>query len=56
MSEQIDMRPLKAKAMKIGGPFMRVMVSQPDTLSREEYLTKAGDWLTLLESQEAVKE
>lgn len=52
MTEQIDMRPLKAKAMKIGGAFMKVIVSQPDTMSREDYLTKAGDWLTLLESQE----
>lgn len=52
MTEQIDMRPLKKKAMKIGGAFMMVIASQPDTMSREDYLTKAGDWLTLLESQE----
>lgn len=53
MNEKIDMRPLKEKALKIGGPFMRVVVSQPDTMSREDYLTKAGDWLRLLEEEKS---
>lgn len=55
MKELIDMRPLKAKSMKIGGAFMKVILSQPDTMSRKEYLTKVGDWLTLLETEEMKK-
>ena len=52
MNDKVDLRPLKEKAMRIGGTFMRVVVSQPDTMSLGEYLTKAGDWLRLLESEE----
>lgn len=52
MTEKIDMRPLKERAMKIGGTFMKVVVSQPDSMSMEEYLMKAGDWLRLLEEEQ----
>lgn len=46
--EKFDLRPLKTKAIKIGGPFRDVVVSQPDTMTREEFLTKAPDWMRLL--------
>ncbi len=53
MTEQIDMRPLKEKAFSLKDPSLRafreMVISQPDTLSRAEYLAKAGDWLRLLE-------
>ncbi|QRF74627.1 hypothetical protein Thermo_00112 [Thermoplasmatales archaeon] len=52
MNDQIDLRPLKSKALKIGGPFRDVVVSQPDIISREDYLAKAGDWLRLLQIAE----
>jgi len=56
MTEQIDMRPLKERALTLTDPSLRtireVLISQPDTMSKEEYLAKAGDWLRLLEIKE----
>ncbi len=53
MTETIDMRPLKEKAFSLKDPSLQtikeMLLSQPDTLSRDEYLAKAGDWLRLLE-------
>ncbi len=48
MKDQVNLRPLKERAMKIGGAFRDIIVSQPDTMDRNEYLTKVGDWLRLL--------
>lgn len=53
MTDHIDLRPLKDRALKIGGAFRDIIVSQPDTVSREEYLAKAPDWIRLLEMAEA---
>lgn len=55
MNDSVDLRPLKARALKIGGAYMQVVISQPDTMSKEEYLTKAPDWLRLLEIKEEGK-
>lgn len=56
MTEQIDMRPLKERALTLTDPSLRtireVLISQPDTMSKEEYRAKAGDWLRLLEIKE----
>ena len=59
MTEQIDMRPLKNRAFTIKDPSLRtlreVLILQPDTMSKEEYLAKAGDWLRLMEIKEVTK-
>ena len=56
MTEQIDMRPLKERALTLKDPSLRtireMILSQPDTMSKEEFLVKAGDWLRLLEIKE----
>jgi hypothetical protein len=56
MTEQIDMRPLKERAFKLNDPSLRtfreMLLRQPDTMSKEEFLAKAGDWLRLLEIKE----
>ena len=59
MTEHIDMRSLKERAFTLKDPSLRtlreVLIAQPDTMTKEEYLTKAGDWLRLLEIKEATK-
>jgi hypothetical protein len=56
MTEQIDIRPLKERAFALTDPSLRtlreVLISQPDTMSKEEFLAKAGDWLRLMEIKE----
>lgn len=59
MTEQIDMRTLKNRAFALKDPTLRtfreVLISQPDTMSKEEFLAKAQDWLRLLEIKEVTK-
>lgn len=59
MTEHIDMRPLKERAFALKEPTLRtireVLISQPDTMSKEEFLVKAGDWLRLMEIKEVTK-
>ena len=56
MTEYIDMRSLKERAWTLKDPALKtireVLISQPDTMSKEEYLAKAGDWLRLIEIKE----
>lgn len=55
MTELVDLRPLKERALKIGGAFRDIVVSQPDTMETNEYLTKVGDWLRLLTMKDEEK-
>lgn len=48
MSEQIDIRPLKEKALSLEDPLRTVVLSEPDSMPLDEYLAKAGTWLKLL--------
>ena len=56
MTEQIDLRPLKERALSLKDPSLRtlkeMLLSQPDTMPMSEYLAKASDWLRLLEIKE----
>ncbi|MHB8360849.1 MAG: hypothetical protein ACYDAO_00730 [Thermoplasmataceae archaeon] len=55
MNDSVDLRPLKLKALKLEDPIKSIILSQPDQVSREEYLSKAGDWLRLLEIREGIE-
>ncbi len=55
MNDRVDLRPLKQRALKIGGAFRDIVAAQPDTMDRNIYLTKVGDWLRLLEIKETVE-
>lgn len=52
MPEIVDLRPLKAKAMKLKGPIRDLILGQPDSMTRDDYMAKCGDWLMLLEIRE----
>lgn len=49
----VDLRPLKERVLTLTGPELQVfrdmILSQPDELSKDEYIAKAPDWLRLLE-------
>jgi hypothetical protein len=50
--ETVDIRPLKVKALKLRGPVKDLILSQPDTLEKNDYLAKAADWLKLIDFKE----
>ena len=49
MNDYVDLRPLKLKALKLKDPVKTIILSQPDEVTMDEYLTKASDWLRLLQ-------
>lgn len=49
MSESIDIRPVKNKAMKLGEPLKSLILSEPDIMSKEDYFAKSETWLKLLQ-------
>ena len=49
MSESIDIRPVKEKAMKLGEPLKSLILSEPDLMSKEDYFAKSETWLKLLQ-------
>ena len=48
MSDSINIRPLKAIAIKLEEPLKTLILSEPDTMPREEYLIKIQSWLRIL--------
>ena len=48
MSDIINIRPLKAIAIKLEDPLKTLILSEPDIISREEYLIKVQSWLRIL--------
>lgn len=57
MNEMVNIRQLKAIALKIDEPLKTLILSEQDTIPREEYLIKIQSWLRLLNlNQETKKE
>jgi len=48
MSDTINIRPLKAIAIKLDDPLKTLILSEPDIIPREEYLIKIQSWLKIL--------
>jgi len=48
MSDTINIRPLKAIAIKLENPLKTLILSEPDTIPRDEYLIKIQSWLRIL--------
>jgi len=52
MSDSINIRPLKAIAIKLEEPLKTLILSEPDIIPREEYLIKIQSWLRILNLSE----
>jgi hypothetical protein len=48
MNDTVNIRPLKAIAIKLEDPLKTLILSEPDTIPREEYLIKIQSWLRIL--------
>ena len=48
MNNTVNIRPLKAIAIKLEEPLKTLILSEPDTMPREEYLIKIQSWLRIL--------
>ncbi len=48
-SENVNIQGIKEKAMKLGEPLKSLILSEPDSMSREDYLAKSETWLKLLQ-------
>jgi len=48
MNDTVNIRPLKAIAIKLEDPLKTLILSEPDIMSREEYLIKVQGWLRIL--------
>jgi len=48
MSDMVNIRPLKTIAIKLEDPLKTLILSEPDIISREEYLIKVQAWLRIL--------
>jgi len=48
MNDNVNIRPLKAIAIKLEDPLKTLILSEPDTIPREEYLIKVQSWLRIL--------
>ena len=49
LNEIINIRGLKKIAENVEEPLRTLLLSQPDEMTREEFLTKGGEWWKLLE-------
>lgn len=49
MSDKVDIRGIKNKAMKLGEPLKSLILSEPDLMSKEDYFAKSETWLKLLQ-------
>jgi hypothetical protein len=48
----IDLRPIKEKAAKLDAPLKTIILSAPDTMTYDEFIAKAQEWLKLLSISE----
>jgi len=49
MSDAVNIRNLKGIALKINDPVKTLIISEPDVMSRDEYLVKIELWLKILD-------
>jgi len=49
MSDTVNIRPLKGIAIKLEDPLKTLILSEPDILSKEEYLIKIQQWLKIID-------
>jgi len=52
MSDTVNIRPLKGIALKLEDPLKTLILSEPDILSKEEYLIKIQEWLKIVDLSE----
>jgi len=52
MSDTVNIRPLKGIAIKLEDPLKTLILSEPDILSKEEYLIKIQQWLKIIDLNE----
>jgi len=52
MSDTINISPLKAIAIKLEDPLKTLILSEPDIISKEEYLIKIQEWLKIVDLSE----
>jgi len=52
MSDTVNIRPLKGIATKLADPLKTLILSEPDILSKEEYLIKIQQWLKIVDLSE----
>jgi len=52
MNNTVNIRPLKAIAIKLEDPLKTLILSEPDILSNEEYLIKVQEWLKIVDLSE----
>jgi len=48
MSQQIDLRPLKNKALNFPEPARSLILGEPDTIDTQDFIAKMGVWERLL--------
>jgi len=49
MNDTVNIRPLKGIAIKLEDPLKTLILSEPDVLSKEEYLIKIQQWLKIVD-------
>ncbi len=49
MSEGVDIRTIKERALKLEEPLKSLILSEPDSMSKEDYFAKSETWLKLLQ-------
>jgi|YelNatPaOPRAMG01_1025707.scaffolds.fasta_scaffold355572_2 hypothetical protein len=49
MGDVVNIRNLKGIALKINDPVKTLIISEPDVMSRDEYLVKIELWLKILD-------
>jgi len=49
MSDAVNIRALKGIALRLDDPIKTLILSEPDTLPREEYLIKVVEWLKIID-------
>lgn len=52
MSDKVDIRQIKDFALTIEEPLKSLILSEPDSLEREDYLSKSETWLRILQIKE----
>jgi hypothetical protein len=54
MTENVDISLLKEKALKLRDPIKTIILSQPDSMDKNILITKAQEWLKMLDLTEKV--
>ena len=55
MNEMVNIQRIKEKAPSLEDPLKTLILSEPDNLTKEDYLGKSETWLKLLQIGEAEK-